>query len=456
MTRRRALLALLAPALVAAPAAVAHPPALGVLPAGMTVEATSAQGATVAYAVPTATHDGTAVAVTCTPASGTVFRLGRTVVTCSAADPGTKETASASFDVAVVDRSPPAFGAAPEQVAEATGAAGAVVTYPLPVASDAVDGARPVSCSPAPGSRFPLGRTAVRCTAADSRGHASSTTFDVVVRDTTPPVFRRFPADMRKKIDGRGPVVVTYQQPLATDSVDGRVEVTCDPASGSRLPLGSTIVACSATDSAGNVESLGFEVEVVDETAPPQVGALTVTPGNRLVRLTWQLPPASDLEVVEVVRFPGSRGASQSILYRGAGTTFVDRGVSPGGRYRYVVTAIDHVGNRSAAATRVAVAKRLALFAPAYGATVTGRPVLRWLPVRDARYYNVQLYRGAQKILSIWPRSPILRLSLEWAYNGRQFRLTPGTYRWYVWPGFGPLRAARYGKVLGSSTFIVR
>jgi hypothetical protein len=28
-------------------------------------------------------------------------------------------------------------------------------------------------------------------------------------------------------------------------------------------------------------------------------------------------------------------------------------------------------------------------------------------------------------------------------------------YRWYVWPGFGRISAARYGRLLGSSTFVV-
>jgi hypothetical protein len=28
-------------------------------------------------------------------------------------------------------------------------------------------------------------------------------------------------------------------------------------------------------------------------------------------------------------------------------------------------------------------------------------------------------------------------------------------YRWYVWPGFGPRSANRYGKLLGTRTFVV-
>ena len=32
--------------------------------------------------------------------------------------------------------------------------------------------------------------------------------------------------------------------------------------------------------------------------------------------------------------------------------------------------------------------------------------------------------------------------------------LTPGTYQWYVWPGFGALAKSRYGKLIVSSTFV--
>ncbi len=29
---------------------------------------------------------------------------------------------------------------------------------------------------------------------------------------------------------------------------------------------------------------------------------------------------------------------------------------------------------------------------------------------------------------------PVLELGSTWRYEGRTVRLTPGTYRWYVWP----------------------
>jgi len=34
-------------------------------------------------------------------------------------------------------------------------------------------------------------------------------------------------------------------------------------------------------------------------------------------------------------------------------------------------------------------------------------------------------------------------------------KLGRGLYRWYVWPGFGSKAAARYGKLIGTSSFRV-
>lgn len=69
-------------------------------PSNLTVEATSAAGATVKFAVSALDDRDGSVAVTCSAASGSVFPLGTTTVTCSAED-AAGNTASGSFTVAV-------------------------------------------------------------------------------------------------------------------------------------------------------------------------------------------------------------------------------------------------------------------------------------------------------------------------------------------------------------------
>ena len=164
------------------------PPEVTVPSAIPPVEASSPAGATVTYPAPTATDlvDGS-VPVSCTPASGATFALGHTTVTCVAVD-SADNLASRTFHVVVQDTTSPEV-AVPSDIppVEASSPAGATVTYPVPTATDLVDGSVPVSCVPASGTTFALGTTTVTCTATDSAGNSASRSFHVVVQDTAAP-----------------------------------------------------------------------------------------------------------------------------------------------------------------------------------------------------------------------------------------------------------------------------
>ena len=96
-----------------------------------------------------------------------------------------------------------------------------------------------------------------------------------------------------------------------------------------------------------------------------------------------------------------------------------------------------------------------ALFVPPAGARLSAPPLLAWRAVTKARFYNVQLYRGGRKILSIWPRRSRMKLKPTWTYRGRSFRLRRGAYTWLVWPAFGSEAKPRFGAKLGQSTFLM-
>jgi hypothetical protein len=182
------------------------------------------------------------------------------------------------------------------------------------------------------------------------------------------------------------------------------------------------------------------------------IGLLVAKPGKRSVELHWRL--SADARSFEIVRTPGVADAAESVVYDGAGsrTRHVDSGLKPGRIYRYRLLAADEAANR---ATRfVDFVARGALLIPAPGERVTSPPLLVWAPVRGARYYNVVLVRG-RRIYSAWPMRARLQLPRRWVYKGRRHTLRPGTYRWYVWPGRGPLSAGNYGRMLGGSTFVV-
>src|SRR6266540_3848992 len=105
---------------------------------------------------------------------------------------------------------PPTMTVPGDVTVEAAGPDGAIVEFPHPTASDRVDGPVEAGCKPLSGGTFPLGTTKVTCSAVDSHGNEGTGSFDVNVRDTTPP-----------KI-------------------------------GSRFSVGQTTVTCTAIDDSGN------------------------------------------------------------------------------------------------------------------------------------------------------------------------------------------------------------
>jgi hypothetical protein len=233
-------------------------------PEDMTLECTSEDGA-IAMFEATAEDTGDAdPTIVCTPPSGSVFPLGTTTVECVATD-ASGNSSSCSFDVTVVDTTPPVITCPDDLTVECAGPDGAVATFDA-TATDECDEAPVVVCTPASGSLFPLGTTTVECTATDASGNSSTCTFEVSVVDTTPPVIT-CPDDMTLECTGPDGAVATFAA-MATDLCDTDPVVVCTPPSGSTFPLGTTTVECVATDASGNSASCSFVVEVVDTTPP--------------------------------------------------------------------------------------------------------------------------------------------------------------------------------------------
>lgn len=230
-------------------------------------EATGPDGAILLYDPPTWTDlvSGSGSA-TCFPPPGSSFRLGETSVTCSARD-GAGNEATSSFLVRVADTTAPTIAPHADVGAEATNASGAEVTYDAPTYTDAVSGPGTAACAPASGSLFALGATTVVCSATDTAGNAASSTFTVLVYDTTAPVIAT-PHNVTAEATQPGGAHVTYVAPSYADAVSGTGNATCSPPSGSLFPLGETTVKCAASDAAGNVASTSFVVTVVDTTPP--------------------------------------------------------------------------------------------------------------------------------------------------------------------------------------------
>jgi hypothetical protein len=165
-----------------------------------------------------------------------------------------------------------------------------------------------------------------------------------------------------------------------------------------------------------------------------------VTASDHSVSLAWKA--STDVAAVKILRARG--GATPVTLFSGKRVvTYVDKSASNGNRYTYTVEALDDAGNL--ATMKTTATPTSPLIAPRRSAHVSGGALLRWRATRHAAYYNVQLWRGGRKIVSVWPA----------ATSYRTPRLAPGRYTWIVWPGVGPRSRHKYGPVIGRSTFVV-
>jgi hypothetical protein len=214
----------------------------------------------------------------------------------------------------------------------------------------------------------------------------------------------------------------------------------------------SATVSGTCTDNAGKSVTVTSAPFAYDAT-PPSLAA-TATAGDQSVALSWQAGGDIAPIVGMTVARTSSAGSGDPVVYSGGGGGFEDTHLKNGVHYTYTITAEDAAGNSTTRTVRATPDARL--LSPAPNAQVTAPPALSWTAVPGATYYNVQLYRDdPAKLLSLWPSSANLQLHRTWRFNGRRYRLKPGRYKWYVWPGFGKRKAAHYGHVIGSGTFVV-
>jgi ELWxxDGT repeat protein len=167
-------------------------------------------------------------------------------------------------DVAdLVDTTPPELACPASLRFEASSRQGGEVSWP----AFEVAGAD-VTTDRQPGF-YPLGPSTVRVTATDALGQSSSCTFEVLVRDTTPPVLVCPP-----RVEGGQDGAVRFSAE-ATDAVSPTVELTYSVSPGTRLAPGVTVITARARDEAGNTAQCAFEASV---TAPAPAPAPTPSP----------------------------------------------------------------------------------------------------------------------------------------------------------------------------------
>lgn len=267
--------------------------------------------------------------------------------------------------------------------------------------------------------------TSITCWATNN-GESGEYTVTVKLDKTAPTVSQATPA---RAPDSNGwfnhAVTFSFAGNGGTSGID-----LCVPATYSGPDSGSASITGTCRDKAGNSASRAFSLAY--DATPPGVRAAPSRPPDRY---GWY---SRDVQIV----FTGSDATSDidactRMLY----------GQPNGERASVTGSCRDRAGNEAFSAFLFRYSEPLLL--PRSGTRVTAPPLLDWVPVLRARYYNVQLWRNGQKILSKWPRASQLQLRRTWRYAGQRFRLEPGRYTWHVWPRL----RGRYGKPLGKSTF---
>lgn len=169
-----------------------------------------------------------------------------------------EELWSVSMDL-VLDDEAPAVSCPADIDAELTEPGGARVTY-QPTGTDNLTSAPYVFSRPPSGSLIPVGDTLVTSTARDEAGNESSCQFHIRVIDSTPPdlvcepaVFVELPSNVQAAF---------VALPYSVSDLSGNAQVSLSHDAGTPFFMGTTRVAITASDDAGNSSSCAIDVTV--------------------------------------------------------------------------------------------------------------------------------------------------------------------------------------------------
>ncbi|MDP3392963.1 LamG-like jellyroll fold domain-containing protein [Sediminibacterium sp.] len=209
-------------------------------------------------------------------------------------------TSMAQQIVTVQDNTPPVIGTStivtPTQAdgsVIATSAAGAIVNYTLPTATDNCSSNVIVTSLPASGSTFPIGTTIVTFTAIDEVGNIATSTMNITVKGIAPSIVVPATITVASPANACG-AVVNFAATETTAIPASTLTYSHQP--GSTFPVGTTVVTATATNAVGT--SVGtFEVTVKDVTAPIigatiNLNAIATSANGAVVNYT--LPTATD------------------------------------------------------------------------------------------------------------------------------------------------------------------
>jgi len=227
------------------------------VPDDIVIEATSLDQNEVNLGEATSTDNGEIVSITNdTPE---FFPIGETIVTWTTID-SSNNFSSLTQLVSVIDTTVPEILPLEDITLEASSVDANIVNLDNPVVSDIQDTTIYIIAPDV----FPIGETTVTWTAVDASANSAITTQIVTIIDTTKPGLS-IPDDQTVEASSLDETLVDIGQAEAHDitGISSIVHNAPDV-----FPLGSTLIAWTATDNHGNITTAYQTITVVDTTSP--------------------------------------------------------------------------------------------------------------------------------------------------------------------------------------------
>jgi len=202
--------------------------------------------------------------------SGGTFPIGTTTETYTVTDED-GNTASCSFNITVVDDTPPVINCPADQaIAMGPDECEAIINFPIPSVSDNCPNITIIQTNGLPsGSAFPAGQHIVEFTATDEAGNTAICAYTYTVTETIDPEII-CPSDIVvENEEGICGAHVIFPDPVGYDNCNiYTIELTSGIPSGELFPIGTTINAYTITDPSGNSAICRFSITVNDSEAP--------------------------------------------------------------------------------------------------------------------------------------------------------------------------------------------
>ncbi|HTL18408.1 MAG TPA: HYR domain-containing protein, partial [Patescibacteria group bacterium] len=317
------------------------------------------------------------IAITQSPAAGTLLGLGQHPVTVTVTD-GSGNSSVCTVLFTVVDKTAPTILSVPSTF---TLSAGANCQAQVPniladvAASDSCTPANQLikSQNPAAGTLVGLGDQNIVVTVSDAAGNSATADVHFKVADTTAPSILSAPSSVKISADGscQGVVPNILSNILAMDNCTpvNQLVLTQNPAPGTVLAHGVYSLSITASDLAGNSSSVSVPLEIADTTAPV-IECLTATPNvltppnHQLVSVSVSAQVADNCDSAPAIKIISITcnevSAPGDMQITGAMTAMLAASKASTGNariYTITVQATDSAGNSSTSSVIVTVPK---------------------------------------------------------------------------------------------------